>query len=485
MIPDDLAVEIRRLYFAEHWKRGTIATQLGVHRDVVERVVGHCGPRPASGSVAPGVLDPYKPFIAETLDRYPRLVATRIDDMLRERGYTGSIRTLRRWVRETRLAPRREAFLRIERLPGEQAQIDWARVGTLRVPGGERVLWAFVIVLAYSRAMWAELVFDLDVHSLLRSLVRAATYFGGVTRQWLFDNARTVVLGRHGDAIRFHPALLELASRFSVELRLCAPRKPVQKGGVERAIRFLRERFFAARTIVSVAHGNRQLLDFIRDVADPRPHPTLHGRSVADAFIEEQSRLLALPDPLPETDLIEPIKADKQAFVRFATNRYSVLHDYSERTVTLVASDTEVRLLDGETVVGQHVRSWGRKQVIEDPAHRQALLAQKRGAREPKVRDRLRAAAPRIDELYARWIDFGRNLGSMTARAGKLLDLYGEPVFRAAVHELCNRGAHDLGALTILCEKRRHRPASALPLVLSDHVPERDVVPHDLGGYDE
>jgi hypothetical protein len=112
-------------------------------------------------------------------------------------------------------------------------------------------------------------------------------------------------------------------------------------------------------------------------------------------------------------------------------------------------------------------------------------LARKRGAREPKRRDRLHAAAPRIDELYARWIDSGGNLGSITARVGKLLDLYGESVFRAAVHELCNRGSHDLGALSILCEKRRQRPASSLPLVLSAHVPDRDVVPHDLGGYDE
>jgi transposase len=484
MISVERAAEIRRLYFAEHWKRGTIATQLGVHRDVVERVIGHCGSQPR-GHVIPSVLDPFKPFIAETLARYPSLVATRIHDMLRERGYTGSIRTLHRWVRGARPAPRREAFLRIERLPGEQAQVDWAHVGTLRVPGGERVLWAFVMVLAHSRAMWAELVLNLDVHSLLRSLVRASTYFAGVSRQWLFDNPKTVVLERHGDAIRFHPALLELASRFSVELRLCAPRKPQQKGGVERSIRFLRERFFAARTIVSVEHGNRQLLDFIRDIADARPHPTLPGLSVAGAFAQEQARLLALPDPLPQTDLVSPIEVDKTAFVRLDTNSYSVLPDYAEHTVTLVASDTEVRLLDGEKTVGHHIRSWGRKQTVEAPEHREALLDRKRGAREPKGRDRLRAAAPRIDELYARWVDSGGNLGNITARAGKLLDLYGVPAFRAAVHELCNRGGHDIGALTILCEKRRSRLAPALPLVLSDHVPERDVIPHDLGGYDE
>jgi transposase len=484
MIPDELAAEIRRLFFAEHWKRGTIAAQLGVHHEVVERVIGRLGPAPKKAA-GPGLLDPFKPFIAETLERYPRLVATRLFDMLRGRGYEGSLRTLRRWVRQVRPVPRREAFLRVERLPGEQAQIDWAHVGKLRVPGGERALWVFVMTMAYSRALWAELVLDLTVHSLLRSLVRAASYFGGLTRQWLFDNPKAVVLGRHGDAIRFHPALLELSVRLSVELRLCAPRKPQQKGTVERVIRFLKERFFAARTITAIERGNQELLEFIRDTADTRPHPTLQGISVAEAFTEEQPRLLGLPAAMPETNLIEPIKVDKTAFVRFDTNSYSVLPDFVEQTVTLVASDTEVRLLSTDQEIGRHRRCWGRKQTVEDLAHRSALLDQKRGAREPKMRDRLHAAAPRIDELYARWIDSGGNIGSITARAGKLLDLYGESVFRAAVHELCNRGSHDLGALSILCEKRRQRPASSLPLVLSAHVPDRDVVPHDLGGYDE
>ena len=94
----------------------------------------------------------------QTLQRYSRLVGTRLYDMLGERGYNGSIQTLRRHLSTARPEPVHEAFLRVETLPGEQAQIDWAQVGTMAVPGGERSLWVFVIVLAYSRACWAELV---------------------------------------------------------------------------------------------------------------------------------------------------------------------------------------------------------------------------------------------------------------------------------------------------------------------------------------
>ncbi len=158
-----------------------------------------------------------------------------------------------------------------------------------------RPLWVFVMVLAYSRAMWAELVFDLTVESLRRSLVRAARFFDGVTRQWLFDNPKTVVLARHGDAVRYHPGLLEIAGALRVQPRLCRPRRPTDKGGVERANRFLHDRFFAARSITSLEDGNRQLLDFIRDIADVRPHPRFRDRTVAEVFAEEKERLLALP----------------------------------------------------------------------------------------------------------------------------------------------------------------------------------------------
>ena len=188
------AAEIRRLFFAEHWKRGTIAAQLGVHFDTVARVLGSFGPKAGTPRPDARVLEPYVPFVDETLARHPRLVATRIFDMIVGRGYTGSIKTLRRYVRTARPAPKNEVFLRVETLPGEQAQVDWAHVGKLAVPGGERALWVFVIVLAYSRAMWAELVFDLGIESLRRSLVRASAYFQGSPRQWLFDNPKCVVI---------------------------------------------------------------------------------------------------------------------------------------------------------------------------------------------------------------------------------------------------------------------------------------------------
>lgn len=483
-----VAAEIRRLYHAEHWKRGTIAAQLGVHFDTVVRVLGSFGPKAGTPRPDARVLEPYVPFVDETLGRHPKLVATRIFDMLRERGYTGSLRSLRRYVRTARPAPKSEVFLRVETLPGEQAQVDWAHVGSLAVQGGRRPLWAFVMVLAYSRAMWAELVVDMGIESLRRSLVRASAFFGGSPRQWLFDNAKTVVIERSGDAVRFHPALLELAAHLHVQPALCAPRRPHEKGKVERAIRYLKERFFAARSFHSVSHGNAQLAEFFATTAHERPHPRWPERRIADVFEEEQPRLLALPDPLPQTQTVGPVSVDKAAFVRLDTNRYSVPARFARRTLTLVSDDQLVRLLDGAEEIARHARSWGRHQTVELREHRAEILAEKKKkARDLKGRDRLRVEVPEIEALLSRWVDAGRNLGSMIGFTIKLLDAYGPAVMREVVADMIARGVHDRGAMAILCEQRRKRRAGPAPLVLQlgEHVVERDVVPHDLGGYDE
>src|SRR3990172_11228 len=138
MISAEQRAEIRRLYYAEHWKVGTIAAALGVHRDTValaieaERFLARHDARPR-----PSRLDPFLPFVRETLTRWPRLRATRLYEMLRGRGYAGAGGQLRRGGggggvggRVGGAAPA-EAYLRLRVLPAEQAQADWGCFGTV------------------------------------------------------------------------------------------------------------------------------------------------------------------------------------------------------------------------------------------------------------------------------------------------------------------------------------------------------------------
>ena len=264
--PLDIATEIRRLHFAEKWPVHTVAAQLRVHADVVRRVIGlatasSCAhPRPR----VQDLVAPYTEFIAETLARFPRLRATRLFDMMQARGFAGSHRTVRRYLQQVRPTSRGEVCLRPQPLIGEQAQVDWMHIGNVSTgPSTTRALWAFVMVLSYSRALWAELLFDLTAHGVRRSLIRGCVHFGGSPRTWLFDNPKTVVIERHGNAMRFHALILEVASSFCADPRLCAVRHPQSKGRVERAVRFLRDRFCYGRTFISLAQGTAELTDFL------------------------------------------------------------------------------------------------------------------------------------------------------------------------------------------------------------------------------
>ena len=487
-IDDERAAEISRLRHAENWRVGTIATQLGVHRDVVTRVLGIKRIRRKEGDLAsPKRVDAYVDFIKDTLERYPRLRSTRLFDMVKARGYEGSARSLCRFVKTVRPRPKREAFLRLNPLIGEEAQIDWAHVGQIPVQGGgSRSLWLFIMVLSWSRAMWGEFCFDTTAHSLLRSLSRAAAYFGGNTRQWLFDNPKIVVLERHGDTARFHPLLLAHGSACHVQLRLCGPYRGNEKGRVERKIRFLRDRFLGGREIYSIEQGNAELLRFTEEIAHAQRHPEFRERTILDCLQEERNRLLPLPDPLPSTDVIEPVLVDKTAFIRFDTNSYSVPPEHVERTLAAVVDDRTVRIVDGQQVVATHPRSWGHRQKIEAPEHRADLIRKKRGAGPIIGRQRLVMAAPGINEVIERWVEAGRNIGSMVAQVSKLLDLYGSDIFAKAIAEVVEQGTHDPGEIGVRCEKHRRASDQPVPVEvrLSANVRDCDVIPHDLGGYD-
>ncbi|MGO9835779.1 MAG: IS21 family transposase [Polyangiaceae bacterium] len=482
----DVELEILRLTEAEKLLPGTAASLVGVHHDVVDRVVEQAVIGRPERAPRASKLAPYHGFVCEKLKEYPTICASRLGTMARERGFDGSDRIVQRYVREVRPAKSPRAYLVCERLPGEQAQIDWGHVGRIAVAGGFRALWVFVLYLAYSRMRYAELVLDLTAESLRRSLVRAITFLGGSTRQWLFDNAKTVVLERHGGAARLHPGLLELAGSLRVNPVLARVRTPTDKGGVERSIRDLKTGFFSGRTITDLARGNELLREHIWTVIARRPHPTLPGCTVAEAFEMEKGRLMPLPPELPQTELVLPVAVDKTASVRFGNNRYSTPPEFAGGTLVLRANDERVWLVDGDRQVASHARSWGRMQRIDDPEHRRVLVERRPRAVAMTVRDQLLDAVPGLTVLYERWVQEGRNVNFMTGRVRGLMGDYGREVLHIAVGAMVARGTHDIGALTLLCEQERQRAHRPVPsaMKLGEHVDERIVPTHDLASYD-
>ena len=165
------------------------------------------------------MVEPYRAFIIETLTKYPTLRASRLYAMVRERGYPGAPDHFRALVARLRPRPAAQAYLRLRTLPGEQGQVDWAHFGKLSVGRGVRPLMAFVMVLSYSRHLFLRFYFGASMSYFVRGHVDAFTYFDSVPRVLLYDNLRSAVLERCGDAIHFHPRLLELAAHYRFQPR--------------------------------------------------------------------------------------------------------------------------------------------------------------------------------------------------------------------------------------------------------------------------
>ncbi len=488
MIGRAIEAEILRLYHAEHWRVGTIATQLGVHHSTVRRVLAQAGVPGARQSLRPSMADPYLPFLLETLERYPRLRASRLYQMARSRGYPGGPDHFRSLVARLRPRPAAEAYLRLRTLPGEQAQVDWAHFGHVCIGRARRALMAFVMVLSYSRHLFLRFYLGAAMPNFLRGHVEAFGFFGGVARTLQYDNLKSVVLERVADAIRFHPTLLELAAHYHYLPRPVAPARGNEKGRVERAIRFARERFFDARPWRDLDDLNTQALTWCTEEAAARPCPEDRARSVREVFAEEQPLLLALPDnPFPTEERLE-VRVGKTPYVRFDTNDYSIPHTQVARTLVVLATLETVRVVEGQQVIASHARSFDRGAQIEDPAHLQALAAEKAAARAHRAIDRLHHAAPSAKTLFLRAAERGANLGALTRGLLRVLEAHGPGALEAAIAEALAHDSAHLGAVRQALDRQRH--ARALPPPLAVALPEDPrlrtltVRPHPLREYD-
>lgn len=223
--PSDQKAREPKLFHAEKWLIGTIAAQLGHHHSTVRRVLGQAGIAAGQSMARPSILDDFIPFIRETLAKYPRLRASRLYAMARERGFKGSQDHFRHVVSRFRPKPTAEAYQRLRTLPGEQGQVDWGHFGKLTIGNAVRPLWAFVMVLSFSRMLFLRFYFGSAMPAFLHGHVSAFAYFGGAPRTLLYDNLKSAVLERSGDAIRFHPTLLEISShyRFPTQARRSGP----------------------------------------------------------------------------------------------------------------------------------------------------------------------------------------------------------------------------------------------------------------------
>jgi transposase len=489
VIARELEIEIVRLHHAEHWPIGTIARQLRLHHGTVRRVLSQAGVALAGSAARPMLVDPYRVFIRETLEKYPSLRASRLYQMVRERGYPGAADHFRAVVASLRPRPAAEAYLRLLTLPGEQGQDDWAHFGTMRIGRATRPLMAFVMVLSFSRMTFLRFYLNAAMGNFLRGHAQALSFFGYCPRVLLYDNLKSAVLERSGDAIRFHPRLLELAAFYRFEPRPVGVARGNEKGRVERAIRYARDAFFAARAYRDLEDLNAQALAWCAGQAADRRCPEDRDRSVREAFELERAHGLRLPPDHFATEERLAVHVGKTPYVRFDLNDYSVPHERVGRTLTLLAGEQSLRILDGNELIATHPRSFDRGAQIEDPAHVQGLVDHKRRARVHRAQDRLTLSAAGVAELFKRAAGRGAHMGTLTRGLLQLLDSHGAAALERAIGAALAQDAAHLGAVRHFIDVHAHADSLAPPIavVLPDdpRIAAISVRPHSLRNYEQ
>ncbi len=487
-LSDELKASILRYHHVEKWRVGTISSQLGVHHTTIKRVLSETGVSKTKVLPERSMIDPFLPFIFDQLKRFPTLTASRLYGMVTERGYPGGLDHFRHLISFYRPKTPAEAYLRLRTLAGEQAQVDWGHFGHMTIGDAKRPLMAFVMVLSYSRKIYLHFYLNARTENFLRGHEGAFNYFSGVARVALYDNLKSATLERQGDAIRFNPTLLAFAAHYRFEPRPCAVYRGNEKGRVERSIRYIRDNFFAARQYANLEDLNQQALTWCDTQASNRPCPESRDKTVQEAFLEEQTRLIKLPEnPFPCNE-VETVSVGKTPYVRFDLNDYSVPHTHVRQSLIVQATQHSVTILDGVHVIAKHERSYDRAKQIESDEHIKILALRKRQARLGRGQDRLTQSIDCARNFLQSAAESGYSLKSVTKQLMSLLDDYGANLLEKAMTEALGKKVPHPNSVRIALQRLRdadkEEPLVRIALSHDERVTDMVIKPHSLTQYD-
>lgn len=315
-----------------------IADALGVSTRMVRNyLTKEVGTTPRKSRVSK--LADFYDMIEERLDEnlYCNLVP--LFERMVTAGFTGQMTILRDYVRARRKVLAARAVWRFETEPGRQAQVDWKECGTWQIDGREQKLYAFVMLLGYSRKPFVLFTTDMTLPTLLQAHLLAFAWFGAVPREILYDNMKTAWINQSG-VWTVNSQLLALASSCGFVPKRCQVRRPQTKGKVERFIGYLANNFLTRPHVTdsnSIAQLNAHVSRWLIDVDEKQIGGVRKTRR--ERFAEEKPHMHSwVPEAAPDVRLTKELVVSREGTIRFQTNRYSVDAQYIGQMVTLKAN---------------------------------------------------------------------------------------------------------------------------------------------------
>lgn len=407
MLREDVVRELlARLGRGEGIKR--IARELGVDRNTVKawRARGAWRARPTAARRRG--LDAFRAFLEQRAPEvgWNGMVLHR---ELQGLGFTGGYLQVQRALQPLRAARQWAAVasVRFETAPGEQAQVDFGQL-RLWVADTETVAHLFVFTLGYSRRLWTRAYPHERLDVVLDGHERAFRHFGGVPLTCLYDNPRTLVLGRRQRQVCWHPVFEDFARYYGFTPRACQPYRARTKGKVESGVKYLKRNGLAGRRFASWDALNAWLEQWSTTIADQRVHGTTHERPI-ERFAQETLTPVGLRLPYHyEQTRQRRVPAD--ALVAIAAGRYSVPVQYVGTVVTITETATHYEIAAGRTLIARHLKR-PRFSVTMEPAHYAGLLRPAGAAARPPQADPayqpFGAVEPRDLRVYADLVETG------------------------------------------------------------------------------
>ena len=279
---------------------------------------------------------------------------------LHERGYTGTLSSVYRFLKH--LEPHQsKATVRIERAPGEEAQVDFGYAGRLIDPttGQLRKAWAFVMTLAYSRHQYVEFVFDQSLPTWIQLHRNAFTFFGGVPKRVVLDNLKAGIAKACFDDPHIQTSYRECAEHYGFLLAPCAPRTPEHKGKVEQGgVHYVKRNFLGGRTPSSLTQANADVLIWCRTTAGLRDHGTTHEQPLLRFQTSEQAQLKPLPPTPYDLAIWKRVKLHRDCYVVFEQAFYSAPFRLIGQTLWVRGGSQQVRLYSSDyALLATHPRA--------------------------------------------------------------------------------------------------------------------------------
>lgn len=326
-------------------------------------------PGGAGAAVASHVslVAPYREFVEQKRSEGVEKMA--LFGLLKERGFTGSYSSVRRFVE--RLEERNpEVFLRIETPAGEEAQVDFGYAGLQFDPLAQtqRRAWVFVMTLSFSRHQFTRIVFDQKVETWVDLHVRAFDAFGGVVKRVVLDNLKAGIVRAVLNDAEAQRSYRELAEHYGFLISPCRPRRPRHKGKVESGVRYVKRNALSGREFRDVDDANRHLEAWVEKVAGCRDHGTTHEAPLSRFQIERES-LLPLPASRYEVSVWKQAKIHSDCHVVFDYAYYSAPHRLSGMHVWLRATASAVEMYQSHARIATHPRATRRGEWVTQRDH--------------------------------------------------------------------------------------------------------------------